>query len=122
MDKILVIDDDVDILTLVKMSLVLNGFNVEAVSQWEHIDNRIVGFKPDLILLDVSLAGADGRVICKRIKAAEETMHIPVILFSANTEIEKAAGDCNAQAFISKPYELAHLLKTIRKTLDESKA
>jgi DNA-binding response OmpR family regulator len=114
MKKILVVDDDVDILSLVQMTLAMYDFAVEAISRWEDIDNSIVNFDPDLILLDVSLVGADGRDICKRIKQSEETQHIPVILFSANAEFGNNIQACQAEAFIAKPYELSHLLQTIR--------
>ena len=120
MEKILVVDDDVDILTLVRMTLNMNGYHVETLSRWEKVDNAIEEFKPDLILLDVSLGGADGREICKRIKTAKETEHIPVILFSANIEMEKSIENCLAQAFISKPYELNYFLNTIRSNLKHS--
>ena len=121
MDKILVVDDDFDILTLVKMSLSLHGFSVEATPRWEDVDHAIHEFWPDLILLDVSLAGADGREICKKIKTADDTRDIPIILFSANAEMEKSIHSCNAQAFIAKPYELSNLLQTIRRTIDANK-
>ena len=96
MQKILVVDDDIDILALVKMTLTMNGFDVSILSRWENIDNTIHNFEPDLILLDVSLGGADGRDICKKLKAEKETKHIPVILFSANIEMEKSIDNCNA--------------------------
>lgn len=121
MDKILVVDDDLDILTLVKMSLKMHGFDVEALSKWEQINNNIDSFSPDLILLDVSLGGADGREICKRLKNTTHTAHIPVILFSANADMEKSLAYCHAEGFIAKPYELSHFLTTIRKTLAESR-
>ncbi len=114
MKRILVADDDIDILTLVKMTLGMQGFAVDAVSNWKEIDGRVEQFNPDLILLDVSLGGADGRDICKRIKEQEKTKHIPVILFSANAEMGESINQCHAQAFISKPYELANFLKVIR--------
>lgn len=117
MSRILVVDDDVDILTLVKMTLKMNGYDVEVLSRWEKVDNAIADFGPDLILLDVSLGGADGREICKRIKTTDATRHIPVILFSANIEMEKSIDNCHAQAFISKPYELGYFLNTIRTNL-----
>jgi len=121
MDKILVVDDDLDILTLVKMSLKLNGFEVETISRWEQVSKGIENFSPDLVLLDVSLGGADGREICKKIKTTEETKHLPVVLFSANAEMGRSVEDCHAQAFVAKPYELAHLLKTIRGAIEESR-
>ncbi len=121
MDKILVVDDDVDILTLVQMTLNMNGFDVQVLSRWEKIDNVIREFGPDLILLDVSLGGADGREICKRIKTTSDTAHIPVILFSANIDIGKSIDNCHAQAFITKPYELNYFLNTIRSNLKAAK-
>jgi DNA-binding response OmpR family regulator len=121
MHKILVVDDDADILTLVKLTLNINGFEVEALSRWEHIDSTINNYNPDLILLDVSLGDADGREICKRLKLSAATSHIPVILFSANVEMEKSIKDCHAQAFISKPYSLTQLLQVIQANIDESK-
>jgi DNA-binding response OmpR family regulator len=114
MNKILVVDDDTDILSLVEIVLTMNDFSVEAISRWEKIDDSIEHFKPDLILLDVSLAGADGRDICKSLKHTNETQHLPVILFSANVEMGKYLQDCDAQAFIAKPFELSHLLDTIK--------
>jgi len=118
MKKILVVDDDIDILTLVKMTLTMNGFNTEVLSHWEGIDNLIEKFNPDLILLDVSLGGADGREICRRLKSQDDTRHIPVILFSANIEMEKSIENCNAQAFISKPYDLKYFLQTINSNIN----
>jgi DNA-binding response OmpR family regulator len=118
MNKILVVDDDLDILSLVKIILSVNNFDVEAISRWEDIDNRMDNFKPDLVLLDVSLGSADGRDICKRMRTTEETSDIPVILFSANAEMGKYIDDCRAQAFIPKPFELTDLINTIKTCLN----
>ncbi len=118
MKKILVVENDMDILALVQITLTMHHFNVEAISRWEDISDRLMRFKPDLILLDVSLDGADGRDICKKIKSSKETQHIPVILFSANSEMGNNIEDCRAQAFIAKPYELPYLLKIIEQYLD----
>jgi DNA-binding response OmpR family regulator len=63
MNKILVVDDDPDILTLVETILTMHNFSVKAILKWECIDNSLSNFKPDLVLLDVSLSGADGRDI-----------------------------------------------------------
>ena len=114
MKKILVADDDLDILIMVKMTLGLQGFTVDAISNWRDIDDHVKQFSPDLVLLDVSLGGADGRDICKRLKKEQETKHIPVILFSANADMGESIQDCKAEAFIAKPYELSHFLTTIR--------
>lgn len=117
MNKILVVDDDPDILILVKTILTLHNFSVEGILNWEDIDNRLTNLKPDLILLDVSLSGADGRDICKKIKQSKETQHLPVILFSANIGMGKDIENCLAQDFIAKPFEVSHLVKTINSHL-----
>ena len=117
MKKVLVVDDDNDILSLVEMILSMNDFGVDAISQWEKIDDRILNFHPDIILLDVSLNGADGRDICRKIKTIASTQHIPVILFSAHAEVADSFKDCLAQGFIAKPFEISHLVKTLRSNL-----
>lgn len=118
MDKILVVDDDTDILGLVEMLLQSNHYRVKAISRWQDIDNSIYNFKPDLVLLDVSLGGADGREICKSLKSAKETQDLPVILFSANPEMGKFINECHAQSFIAKPFELKNFLGTIKSFLN----
>lgn len=116
MKKVLVVDDDTDILELVKMALTMNGLEVSVLSRWEKIDETIRDFTPGLILLDISLGTADGREICRNLKAAEETRDIPVILFSANIEFQKGVEQYQAEGFIAKPFELKHLVDTIRAT------
>ena len=114
MKKILVVDDDVDILALVQMILTMHDFSVDAISKWENIPDSLVNFHPDLILLDISLIGADGRIICKQLKQSNDSKDIPVILFSANTEMGNNYREYQAEDFIAKPFEMAYLVKTIR--------
>jgi DNA-binding response OmpR family regulator len=73
-----------------------------------------MAFKPDLILLDVMLNGADGREICRNLHSGTETKNLPVILFSANPEMRKDANGSNAKAFIGKPFEIANFIETIK--------
>jgi DNA-binding response OmpR family regulator len=118
MNKILVVDDDTDILGLVEIMLHSNNYDVKAISRWQEISNSILIFRPDLVLLDVSLGGADGREICKSIKLAKETKDLPVVLFSANPDMGKFIEDCQAQSFIAKPFEIKNLLGTISNLLN----
>ena len=117
MNKILVVDDDTDILTVVEILLKMNNFSVQTISKWEEIPNSITNFSPDLILLDVALGGADGRDICKGLKKSNETQHIPVILFSAHYNLVNNIKDCLADGLITKPFETSYLLETIRKNI-----
>lgn len=113
MPKILVIDDDVDILSVMEILLSMKGFNVEVTAKGENTFPKIESFKPDLILLDVLISGYDGRVICKQLKANEVTRHIPVIMFSAHPGAAATIADYGADDFISKPFDVNNLLKKV---------
>ncbi|MEP6616359.1 MAG: response regulator [Ginsengibacter sp.] len=117
MSKILVVDDDTDILTVVEILLKMNDFSVQTLSRWEDISTAIHNFSPDLILLDVALGGADGREICKKLKNSDETQHIPVILFSAQYNLVNNIKECMADGLVTKPFETTYLLETIRKNI-----
>ena len=120
MKRILVVDDDIDILTVVQLVLESNGFEVAAISNWQQIYPRIDDFKPDLILLDVSLGTQDGRNICKQLKSDNKTKNISVILFSANHKVEKSVSECLADSFISKPFDINNLIEGINNQLMET--
>lgn len=120
MKKILVLDDDIDILTVVQLVLSNNGFDVTAISDWRQIYTQVDTFKPDLILLDVSLGTQDGRNICKQLKSSVDTKHISVILFSANHNVEKSVSECFADSFISKPFDINNLIESINDRLLET--
>ena len=120
MKKILVVDDDIDILTVVQLVLDSNGFEVVAISDWQQIYTQIEAFNPDLILLDVSLGTQDGRNICKNLKSDKLTKDISIILFSANHNVEKSIVECMADSFISKPFDINDLIEGINNQLMET--
>lgn len=118
MSKILVIDDDVDILSVMEILLSMKGFNVEVTSKGENTMLKIESFKPDLILLDVLISGYDGRVICKQLKSNEETKSIPVIMFSAHPGAAATIADYGADDFIAKPFNVSSLIDKINHQLE----
>jgi two-component system phosphate regulon response regulator PhoB len=120
MKRILVVDDDIDILTVVQLVLESNSFEVIAISKWQKIYSLIDTFNPDLILLDVSLGMQDGRNICKQLKTTVQTKNIPIILFSANHNIDKSIKECLADNFISKPFDINDLIDGINNELMET--
>ena len=117
MNKILVVDDDADILAVVKIILSINNFVVKTISRWEDISHSIQNFTPDLILLDVALGGADGREICRALKKSADTKHIPIILFSAQYDLANNMEGCAANGLVAKPFETSYLLETIRRNI-----
>jgi DNA-binding response OmpR family regulator len=114
MPRILVIDDNKDLLKIVKILLCKRGFDVLTHLDWEVANKSIRLFKPHLILLDVFLSGIDGLDVCQRIKASPYSRHIPVLLFSAFPHIaETGIRDYGADDFIAKPFDVGDLIKKI---------
>ncbi len=110
MKKILVVDDDQDIVDIVKQLLTSNGFEVYTHSSGANVSEIVKWNYPNLILLDIRLYGKLGTEICKEIK---ERYNIPVILFSADSEQGKEFEKCSADAFVQKPFDIKHLVNTI---------
>jgi len=120
MPKIYVIDDDKDLLTVVKSLLIKKGFNVSTFMDWKIAKDAIKHYEPQLILLDVFLAGIDGLDICQKLKSSPITRHIPILLFSAFPRIaETAIHDYGADDFIAKPFEVSELIKKVHLVLSK---
>lgn len=120
MSRILVVDDDTDILSIMQTLLTMKGFEVEVISKGENAISKTNSFKPDIILLDVLISGYDGRAICKQLKSDADTRHIPVIMFSAHPGAAASIVDYGADDFIVKPFDISHLLKKVNKQLEKS--
>ncbi len=120
MKKILVLDDDPDIASVVSLILEMHGFECQFITNYKDLDNKVESFKPEILIIDISLGGADGRDLCKQLKENNTTSHIHVILFSANRDASKDYISCKAEAFIPKPFDSKHLLDTIHKIVPDS--
>ena len=118
--KILILDDDLDILAVMQLLFKTKGFDVMALSRWEEVYEKVESFKPHLILLDVLLSGNDGRDICKILKNKPSTKNIPIVMFSANPSAADNIQEYGANDFIHKPFEVIDLLNTINKHLQNS--
>jgi DNA-binding response OmpR family regulator len=113
--KILVIDDEPDILEFLQELLEHEGYAVTITDKAEYVENLRAGDSPDLILIDVLLSGKDGRDIVKRLKSQEATRNVPVIMFSAHLNAEKSARKAGADDFVAKPFEMDEVLEKIAK-------
>jgi DNA-binding response OmpR family regulator len=120
MAKILIIDDDPDIRTVINILLRKKGHEVETASREEEVFDQLERFDPDVVLLDVLLSGSDGRKICKAIKQNEKTRHIPVIMFSAHPGAADKITDYGAEDFISKPVNADLLLEKINQQIKQT--
>jgi len=115
--KILVVDDEPDILEFLQVIMEEEGYIVATTTKGEYVERLHDGGLPDLILLDVLLSGKDGREIVKRLKQQEETHHIPVIMFSAHPSAEETARVAGADDFVAKPFEIDILLNKVARYL-----
>ena len=118
--KILVIDDDIDLLDVTSALLTLKGFEVDTNSNWEDAFKKLETFQPQLILLDVFLNGIDGLDICRQLKTMPHTKHIPVVIFSSYPQIaERVIYEYGADDFIAKPFEVNDLVTKMHSVLSQ---
>ncbi len=117
MPKILVIDNDVNLLISLKLLLTAHKFEVETLADCNPSLEQVVTWEPDLIISEIKLDNNDGRDLCFSIKSNENTKHIPVILYTRLPVEEKEILDYRADHFISKPFKTDVLLKAINQYL-----
>ena len=116
MSRILLIDDDKDLLLILKSTLIKKGFEVYAHDLSDGNTEIINQIKPDLVILDVFLSGLDGLDICKKIKKSPFTKNLPVLMISGFPWISQSAiYEFGANDFIAKPFEITELLQKIHK-------
>jgi CheY-like chemotaxis protein len=113
MSRILVVDDDESILQVISIILKEFGHKVFTTKNGNQTFKKIKTYKPNLVILDILLAGIDGREICKKIKRDIATKKIPVVLISAQANISASALKSGANAFLAKPFKMDDLINTI---------
>lgn len=113
MKRVLVVDDNNDILWVVETILKRYGFDVMTTLRGEDVLSKTRDFSPQLILLDVFLSGVDGISVCNTLKSIPETKDIPIIMFSAHTNFSELKKFCEADDFVAKPFDTNELVKKI---------
>jgi DNA-binding response OmpR family regulator len=115
--KLLVVDDDPDILDALQFLLEDVGYKVTTTEKGEYAENLhdTNDGLPDVIILDVLLSGKDGRLICQKLKSQEETKRIPIIMMSAHPDAKRSVAVVGADDFLGKPYDVDELLTKIAK-------
>ena len=117
MQKILVVDDDKDLLEMVEMTLSRLGYHITTLGKGSGFINIVESLRPDIILLDIFLGDSDGRTLCHKMKLQPAYENIPVILYSAGYVSLSTIEHSKADEFMIKPFEIKQLLEKIKKLL-----
>jgi len=123
MDKIIVVDDELDILDFVQLSLEADGFEVITASSGKEALAKIKQESPDLILLDLMMPQMDGYEVMKMLKADKQTRNIPVIMLTALAQADdKVKGlRTGADDYITKPFDLRELTLRVNAVLKRTR-
>ena len=118
-ENVLVVDDERDILELVKYNLDKEGYRVTVVASGEDALAATRTKMPDLIVLDLMLPGVDGLEVCRRLKADAKTRGIPIVMLTAKgSEADVVAGlELGASDYVTKPFSPRVLTARIRAVL-----
>ena len=119
MAKILIVDDEIQLITMVQMRLEANGYEVITANDGEKGLEKAKTENPDLIMLDVMMPKMDGYKVCGLLKNDTRYSKIPIILFSARAQQDDkdVGGEVGADAYITKPFEPPVLLAKIEELI-----
>lgn len=114
--KILIIDDEPDVLELAAARLEAAGYEVTKASSGEEGLSCVARERPGLVLLDLLLPGIQGSEVARQLKADSATRDIPIVVFTASAcDIAARARALQAADWIAKPFEPAVLLEKVRR-------
>src|SRR5215472_6365224 len=120
-ERILIVDDDEDILLIVQTILASAGYSAFTAHNGREGVDTALQLQPDLILLDVMMPELSGWEVCTTLKNAPETRQIPVAMLTVKSEIRDliTGMQVGADDYVTKPFTRRRLLSTVRKLLDE---
>lgn len=122
--KILIVDDAMDTVELLRKRLRFDGYETIEAYDGEQCLEQVRAAAPDLIILDIMLPKLDGYEVCRRLKAAKGTAHIPILMLTAKGQVEdKIKGlDLGANDYLAKPFDYKELVARIKSLLAIRKA
>lgn len=118
--KVLILDDDPDILQICSIVLRKRGFDVSTLNNSNHILENVRQVLPDVILMDNWIPGPGGIEATRELKSTPELQDIPVIFFSANSNVTQLARDARADYFLQKPFDISELESIVQVAISQS--
>jgi DNA-binding NtrC family response regulator len=113
---IAIFDDDEDILSICTLVLEEKGWEVSTFTDCTDIINKVNAVSPDVILMDNWIPDVGGIIATRQIKSSAALKNIPVIYFSANSNIQALTQEAGADTFLAKPFDIDQLVGIINKT------
>jgi len=110
---IMLVDDDTDLLFLLKKQFEHAGFETSVCLNGKGLIKQLLDKKITLVLLDISMGAVSGKDLCKSIKADERTAAIKILMMSADVDIRQVTIDCGADGFVTKPLDMNKVKQTI---------
>lgn len=120
MKKILIVDDEVDVVEVVEMLLETEGYNVLKAYNGKEALDMLETEIPDLVILDIMMPEIDGVEVCRRMRGMDEMSDIPIVMFSAKLSAidKKDSFDAGADGFITKPFNARGFIAGIKTYLE----
>src|SRR5947199_10681181 len=112
MTKVLVVDDDPDLVAICSMILESEGYLVDSARNGNEAVDKLFDNGVDVMLLDVMMPVLDGLSVCKIVKRDPRTKDLPVVLISASSVLREKGRDC-ADAVLEKPFDIDDLISTV---------
>jgi len=116
-EKILVCEDDESILEILQLVLADSGFTTVLSNSCSGINELVARERPGLVILDLWMPDMNGDVALQQLRGQPATSDLPVIMISASHEGAAIAKGAGATAFVAKPFDINHLVETVRKCL-----
>ena len=110
---VLIIDDNTDILFMLKAMLTMKGYSVSTKENADNLENTLKTIAPGLIIMDMLLSGTDGREVCKSLKTDPLFLHIPIIMISAHPQAREECLAYGADYFLEKPFDMYDILDLV---------
>lgn len=121
MPKILIVDDQPELLEMIRAGLSLAGYKVRTAPDGQAALQAAAQFWPDLVIMDVNMSGLSGAALCAQLRQLAGTRQVPILLISAMATAEQlqATLQAGAREYLRKPFEIGHLLQRVDALLSQ---
>lgn len=116
-NTIIIFDDDAEILQICSIILEARGFTVVTENNCENVAQKVLASGAQVVLMDNSIPQAGGIAATREIKQTGSTKNIPVIFFSANSNVATMSQQAGAEFYLAKPFDISELEETVSQAL-----